>query len=396
MSGAAGRYWGGWVRVQVRGRPPAPEALVSALAARGLRLYRVLREPDGLSFTLPLAAVRLLPELRRRYRVSVRFGDRGGLPFRLRDLGRRPFLPAGSAAAAVLGWWLAGHVWVVATPGLSGGERAQVLAAAAAAGLRPGVPAGAVEPRRVARRMLAALPRAAWVGVELHGVEATVRVLPLVPAPAAGLPPRLVARTGGTVTRVEVFMGRPAVRPGEAVRRGQTVIEGVPTGIGSGQETPARGEVWARVPLRAVVRQPLRATEWVPGPGLVRRYAVEWDGHRYPLPAPGPVPFVRWQAETVVRPWSWRGQPLAGAWITVLYRQMVPKTVRLPPQAAAARALARAEAELNRRLAEAAPASPRVVARERRILRGREAVEVRLTWVVEEQIAIGPGEGPAP
>ncbi|HHX73818.1 MAG TPA: sporulation protein YqfD, partial [Firmicutes bacterium] len=108
----------------------------------------------------------------------------------------------------------------------------------------------------VANRMLIAEPGLEWVGLQLEGTRLIIKV---VEANRPELEPQgpadLVAAKDGLVTDVLVIMGEARVKPGDTVRRGQVLIEGVlqPESPWGGPvdkaalPVRARGEVIARV-----------------------------------------------------------------------------------------------------------------------------------------------------
>ncbi|HHX75650.1 MAG TPA: sporulation protein YqfD, partial [Firmicutes bacterium] len=109
----------------------------------------------------------------------------------------------------------------------------------------------------VANRMLIAEPKLEWVGLQLEGTRLIIKVVE-AKQPELELqgPADLVAAKDGLVTDVLVIMGEARVKPGDTVRRGQVLIEGVlrpetPWGEPSAGKEPipvrARGEVIARV-----------------------------------------------------------------------------------------------------------------------------------------------------
>jgi len=120
---------------------------------------------------------------------------------------------------------------LVLTVGVTGTkviDRREVLARAAALGLKPGVWQRRLDLTATAERLKDAMPDAAWVGITRQGthLEITVveKVRPNIPKEAGNL----VAAKTGLVKEIIVIQGVPQVHEGEMVRAGQVLIAQAP------------------------------------------------------------------------------------------------------------------------------------------------------------------------
>lgn len=374
----------GWVEVVLR--TPAVERVLARLADAGVVVWDLVRTDDGVRFRMRLGDVRSLRAAVRGTGGQLRFGARGGVPFGLARIRRRPGLLAGALGALLLVAYATPRVWVVDVPGLAPWREGPVLAAAAQAGLKPGAVRADIDRGAVERAILAAVPGYAWAGVSLHGVVAVIRLYAVRPRPPLGPVARLVARAPARVAAVAVYLGEPRVAPGDTVRAGQTLIEGW-TAPGSASAPVAAGRVWGDVTHTVRIVQPLTERMLVPsGRRVVRRWLVlpggwaVWAGGG-PPPA-GPV--VRTVTTTPVR---WRGVDLPVTWVQVVYNVAIPEERRFTPSAAEARARGRA-AQAVRHLV--GPGRT-LVARTAQVARERGRIVVTETVVVREDIAVPAG-----
>ena len=127
--------------------------------------------------------------------------------------------------------------------------------------MKPGMAASAVDAERLQKRLLAEAGDYSFIGVRVQGIRLLVEASPEVPAPQFYEISRardLVARQDGVVESVTVHSGETNVRPGDTVRRGQTLIRGEEDK--SKEETnpvSALGEVIARCWYEGSAQAPL-------------------------------------------------------------------------------------------------------------------------------------------
>ncbi|MBX5466798.1 MAG: sporulation protein YqfD [Firmicutes bacterium] len=387
------QWLAGWVAVTVRGGRRGP--ILTELLAHGHHIWGVRTRPGALDLVVGWEAVPTLRQMARRYRLTVRFGARGGWPRWRRALVRRPVLLLGVLG---LGLWLqffGGRVWLVDIPaaGLDLAQRRAVIAAAAAVGLSAGQPNDPAYLQVVRRRLQAALPQFAWIGLERQGVVVRIAAVPLLRRPPPATAPYLVATAGGTVRQVVVFIGRSLVHVGQSVRPGQPLIAGAvvaegPEGPGQPARevaTPAAGEVWADVTYRETVRQPLRLEEAVVGRTIRVVRWLDGSGRVWWQVGPDRPPFAHWRVTVVRQPLYYRDVLLPFEREEIVYNEMISRVRRLDVQGAAALARAKAEAELRARL----PQGATVVRQAETVRRVPEGVEVSLVFTVRQNIA-GP------
>lgn len=400
MSGLLVRLFGGWRIVRIQG--PRAERLISALANHGYRMWRIERHRDELEGMVTQTGYEVLIALAKEAGVEVVTVRRGGLPFRWRQMRRRPFLFAGLVTALLMVWYATGHIWVVevAIPNMPPAQQEQLLQNAEAAGLRVGA-SRSIDIHAVRRHMLQTLPGYSWIGLHTDGVVAVIDGIRIVKRPDDYLPPKLVANANGKVTSIFVYIGSAEVMPGEEVRRGQTLITGVVTGEPPGQEeakdkkeesvvTPAEGEVLANVNYQVKVFQPFRKEVGRPtGKVYVQRF-LEFDRRSIvEIPHLTPLPFRYYDVQKKVQTVRFAGVDLPVRIIEMVYNEKVIKSVPLKFKAAARLAQERAAAEIRQEV----PKGSIRVRQSEKLVQTKGGLWVTLTWVMNRNIAEPPSRG---
>ncbi len=279
---SAGAGWPGRLRPRVvvwlEGR--RPERALERALARGVEVEAVRSLARGRLEVVVSPA--MLTPLRRAVRGGgrVRVRRRWGGPYLARMLAQRPGLWLGATLFAVSLALLGSLVWAVRVVGVSPRLGRQILAVAAADGVRPGAWRGALDRDAIAAAIARTLPTVSWAGVSQDGGLVVIRAVTRLEARRGEPTGRiLVASRAGRVVAIHLRQGQVDVRVGDRVEAGQVLAEGYVTEGGTlvdGSPAPPR-----YVAPRAVV---------------VARWAASAEAsaeRRVPLPA--------WRREA----WAW-------------------------------------------------------------------------------------------
>lgn len=387
-------FFRGWLKVRIK--TSRPEETIARATGANVPLWDVRRTPEGMDVRMRLRDVRPLWRATKGTRTRLRFGERGGFPFWLKRTRHRPFLWLGALVAAVLVGYVTSRVWVVDVgTTLSVSEEAQLVAVAEQAGLRPGAVRDALPLARIERDMLRQLPQYTWLGISVHGAVAVLRVYRFVPRPPSTLAHRLVAQVNARVTAVHVYIGQALVSPGDRVRAGQPLIEGIveapalPDGQEPGSRLPsvttvAEGEVLGNVHVATKVYQPYRGQILLPTHQEFRRTWLMISGRAVQLGGFLPVPFRFWTSKTVVVPLKWQNIDLPATWVEVVYNEVIPVSARWSRHAAETKASQLAWANLRQRLVP----GQTVISRKVSFRLGPRGVWATASAVISENIAV--------
>ncbi|MEG0766663.1 MAG: sporulation protein YqfD, partial [Clostridia bacterium] len=269
-------------RVAFRVEGLSLEKLLNLCYTQHIRLQHVDR--DGLRTVSASVAYADWPVIcaiseKRGWKLTV--GRMSGWPTWRTWLHRRAMLAAG------MGVFVAGCIFAMACvwqveirdAGPYIGEVRSVLAERE---IHPGRFFGQLDLESLKEALQMRLTGLSWVGVERQGVRLVIRCVEgVMPGEIAqgGLPGDMVASRGGIVCDIRVIAGIARVQPGDIVRTGQVLIEGVErTSKGENKPVQARGSVRARVWLTGRATIPMRETLTLPtGASTMRRvFCTPW------------------------------------------------------------------------------------------------------------------------
>lgn len=396
MSDFLYRFLSGWMEIRVKGRHV--ERLISEIAQAGYRLWSVRRIGDTCIFFATLSAIPLIRQEALDQDLTVTFLRRGGLPIEWKKSQRRPFLWVGVLTALALVFYATSRIWVIdaVTPNLSSTARAEVVFTAERSGLQLGSVRKQLDIPAIRARMIRALPQYSWIGITVHGVLATIQVVPLVQRPSYHTFSAIVAAESGQVTKLLVYMGAPEVSVGEFVQKGQILISGAvsapsrvqPGGLKEPQLetviTPAEGDVFANVLHRVNVFQPLwQDTVVTTSQVFVRSFLLIGGRGPFQYQGFGKIPFRHYAQYRSITQLVYRGVNLPIKVLKIVYNETIISRRRLSRTEALALAVHRANRELSRNEAGRGP-----VVKISRVARWTpKGVWVRVGWVVNQNIA---------
>lgn len=243
----------GYVIIQIEGLSAA--RFLKRIADAGIRVSDVTRIDAGtLRCTVPAKRFKQLRKLRRGLRLRVHIVRRGGFPFAVRKLWRRPFLWVGVSALLIGMLFVSSRIWVIRIDETARIDPAEITDMLGSYGIRPGArPEGPVL-ITAANDMSARIHDAAWIGLDREGIVLHVHVvesIPESPKKTTRVPSDVIAEKDGTVLSVSVMRGQARVRVGDRVKAGDVLISGTVFYKDESYETSADGVVTAAVRYEA-------------------------------------------------------------------------------------------------------------------------------------------------
>lgn len=247
------QFWHGYVIIQIQGLSAA--RFLRRLTESGIRVANVKRIDAGtMRITIPARRFFDLRRLRKGLGLRIHIVGRGGLPFFIRKLYRRPVLWIGTSVLFICMTLASSRIWMIRIAETKRVDPNEILELLSEHGIRPGSrPEGPVL-ITAANDLSARIHDAAWIGLDREGVLLRVGVvesLPESPKKTTRIPSDVIAEKDGIVTSILVMRGQARVKVGDRVRAGDVLISGTVFRNDESYETNADGTVTAAVEYRA-------------------------------------------------------------------------------------------------------------------------------------------------
>ena len=210
-----------------------PAELINALCMAQIEATDFRDTEDGrFIFLVPAAKAGAAMKLGDRCGAEIRILRRRGFLHFLRRFRRRKYLLLIPLPFIILFMLLSTFLWQIDVSGNETVSRAEILAVLESVGVYPGVNGLRLDNPQIRSRMQEKLSELSWCTVQVHGSRAIVVVR------ERRKPPKIVdenaacevyAGRTGTVDELNILEGKPLVRRGDTVLRGQTLISGLLT-----------------------------------------------------------------------------------------------------------------------------------------------------------------------
>ena len=257
------QFWNGYVIIQIEGLCAA--RFLKRLADAGIRVFHVRKTDEAvLRLTIPARRFFDLRKLRRGLPLRIRIVGRGGLPFALRKLGRRPVLWIGTCLLFFGMLLLSTRIWVIRIGGTNRVDPEEIRSLLSERGIVPGARIEGPILITAANDLSAQIHDAAWIGLDREGVLLTVNVVEALPESTkriSTVPSDIKADKDGVVTSIRVMRGQARVKVGDRVKKGDVLISGTVIYKDNSYETSADGTVCAAVEYREETALSDRITE---------------------------------------------------------------------------------------------------------------------------------------
>ncbi|MEG1874048.1 MAG: sporulation protein YqfD [Angelakisella sp.] len=324
-----------------------PERFISQCAKERIPLWQLRRRGTLLSARTTLRGGLRLRQAAAKAGVTVTVKRERGIPFLVRRYRLRTGLFAGLVVLALLPVVLSLFLWQITITGNEKIPTAQLREALAGLGVRKGVLRGSVDTLSVERRLMIGDDRLSWAAVNLRGSTARVEVVERDCPPQTldiTMPHNIVATHTGTILRMDIYEGQPAVQVGDSVLAGDILVSGIlENGRQQNRTVHARAKVIAEISDSIAVTVPYRRTVYGYR-GLVVRRSLPLGRWQLPL-GKSTLPQPPWKLEAAKEPLTLWGLTLPVTVLRQNYILLEEATEEVTPEQAREEALA----ELARR-----------------------------------------------
>lgn len=262
-------FFHGYLIISIRGN--ALERFISQIIDENIILWNLKRiKKDYYQVRIKISDYNSLRPLLRKRLCRVKIIKKCGLPFIIMRARRRYFLVLGFLLFLFVFWLASSFLWFINIEGLERISESKIYHILLEAGVRPGIFKNKLNLSEIEALILQKEPGLVWADLTWQGTRLNVELVEKkVVEKVKSL--RIIAAKNGQIKELIVLKGRPVVKEGDTVTRGQTLIIGNPPKVGE-EKKEARGivraYVWyketatARLNLKQPVYTGKRKTIW--------------------------------------------------------------------------------------------------------------------------------------
>lgn len=265
----------------------SPERLITLCARNGVTIWDCVRAEDGFSGKTTVKGYRRLCRFAENADLTPRVTTSRGIPILARRYHKRLGLAMGLALFAAALIAAEQFVWVVEVEGCEKMDPQTLLNTLDDMGIRMGTLKKSIDLRDAAREIQIRQTELSWAALNLHGTTAILRIRERTPPPVKldkRTPANVVAAEDGQIKQLQVYDGRPLLRVGDTVCKGEIIVGGVwQDRWGITRFLHANASVLAHVPRSLKVEVPLQQSARTLTGQIVKRNYVTVFGARLPL-----------------------------------------------------------------------------------------------------------------
>lgn len=250
----------GYLELQIRGK--YVERLLNRMVGQGMEVWNIRRKGTEAYFCISVKDFYQMKPLLKETYCRFHVVKRVGFPFFLQKLRTRSLFLIGVLLFFIGIYSLSFVVWRVEVVGNEKTPELEIRQAAEKLGIKQGVFVFQLPPmEKIQRELLKKVPNASWVGFEMKGTTARIKVAEKVLPEEKRQPIRpvhLIAKKKAVVYYLFAERGKPLVRVNDVVKPGQILISGILGNEEYSEVDTARGIVEGEVWYESEIEVPLK------------------------------------------------------------------------------------------------------------------------------------------
>lgn len=244
------KYIIGYVRVVIEGY--YIERFINICTNSNILIWKIKREKNiRLYLNIGIRDFKKLSSICRKTKCRVKIESKHGLPFLFNKYRKRKIFVALLIIVVACIYFSSNYIWNIEVREEDGFEFENIMEDISEAGLKVGKIKSKVDTKDVIDKLRLKRDDIAWVGIELKGTNAIVKVVKADKAPEIINEAEycnIVANKSGLITKVSAQNGTAQVKEGDVVQQGTVLIQGIMEGkYTEPRYVHATGEIQAKV-----------------------------------------------------------------------------------------------------------------------------------------------------
>ncbi|MCD7827059.1 MAG: sporulation protein YqfD [Clostridiales bacterium] len=222
------RYIFGYIIFE--GKAGFPERFINLCSQTGVNIWDVKCVSGSLTAKTDIKSYKKIRPCVRKSGMKVKIKKKCGVPFLIKPYLQRKGIFAGAALSVIFLSLLLSTVWSIEVTGNEKFTDEQIISIAEEYGIYPGAFRNSIDIQYVKAQIKANVDGISWFSVNIDGGKVSLEV-----SETEGdntiydkdTPCNLISGVDGEVLKIEAYVGEPAVKPGDAVVKGDLLISGV-------------------------------------------------------------------------------------------------------------------------------------------------------------------------
>lgn len=243
-------YIFGYVNLVIEGY--SIERFMNIAKSKSILLWNNRRDKSTILHTnISIKDFKTACKIAKQTKCRIKIQNKKGLPFIFNKYKKRKLFFVFLLLIIIAVMSLSKFVWNIEITGNNNIDSNEILETLKQEGLKIGVLKSKINTKEIVNKMRLDRNDLAWIGIELNGTNAVVKVVESDPKPEIIQEDEycnIVATKDGVITKINAINGTPLVKEGDTIKKGTILIGGFLEGKYTGTRyVHANGEVYAKV-----------------------------------------------------------------------------------------------------------------------------------------------------
>lgn len=221
------RWFSGYAKFTAKGK--FPERLLNMTMKNGIQLWGMRSDSSSLTAYVAAREYKLLRPFAKRCELTLKCTKKGGLPFIISQYKIRSGLLIGAILYIAISIILSGYIWNININTSGSINEYELREELRSLGLYEGAKISDINIQDIEQQATIDMDNIAWISINITGTLVNIELSPRVDkkTPTDKTPSNIIASSDGVITGIEAGEGKPSVKIGEAVVKGQMLVSGI-------------------------------------------------------------------------------------------------------------------------------------------------------------------------
>lgn len=255
------RWFSGYAKFTAKGK--FPERLLNMTMKNGIQLWGMRSDSSSLTAYIAAREYKLLRPFAKRCELTLKCTKKGGLPFIISQYKIRSGLLVGAILYIAISIILSGYIWNININTSGSINEYELREELRSLGLYEGAKISDINIQDIEQQATIDMDNIAWISINITGTLVNIELSPRIDKkiPTDKTPSNIIASSDGVITGIEAGEGKPSVKIGEAVVKGQMLVSGIlEYDVGGFKLKHSDAKIYAQTKKTLSVSVPLKET----------------------------------------------------------------------------------------------------------------------------------------
>ena len=207
-----------------------PERFINLCSLNGISLWDVKSSNGILTAKTSIRCYKSIRPCVKKSGMKIKILKKCGFPFFIKPYTERKGIAVGIAVSAIMMIFLCSCVWTIDVTGNERFTKEQILSIAENYGIYPGAFRKNIDPKEIKTDIKSQFRDISWFSVNINGSHISLEITESTGSDEIidfNTPCNIVSGIDGELLSLEAHEGTPAIKPGNAVTKGDLLISGV-------------------------------------------------------------------------------------------------------------------------------------------------------------------------